>query len=86
MFYIQMAAKGVESRNEEWNVVLVIMRDGVTVTPLLAPPWMVKTQIVIDPSERRSARWGQDRWTASNGNRGHSNATNPGILDMEVKG
>ena len=47
MFHVHLAGKGVESLNEGWNVVFVIMCDGVTVTPLLAnsiqkPPFRQK--------------------------------------------
>ena len=42
MFHVHLAGKGVESSNEEWNVVFGIKRDGVTVTPNLLAPMVDK--------------------------------------------
>ena len=42
MFHVHLAGKGVESSNEEWNVVFGIKRDGVTVTSNLLAPMVDK--------------------------------------------
>ena len=53
MFHVHLAGNGVESRNEEWNVEFVIKRDGVTVTPSLAPiiDWTILKSSSIPPRD-----------------------------------